>query len=72
MNVIPIEQKELDPHFIAEHYVPNIIPNNTITTENPPSIEDSNALADPGIIGAIFSFDTAAVLWIIEVSSLLL
>ncbi|GGA49606.1 MULTISPECIES: M56 family metallopeptidase [Bacillaceae] len=72
MNFIPIEQKELDPHFIAEHYVPNIIPNNTITTENPPSIEDSNALADPGIIGAIFSFDTAAVLWIIGVSSLLL
>ncbi|MBS4173833.1 M56 family metallopeptidase [Bacillus sp. FJAT-49736] len=72
MNFIPIEQKELDPHFIAEQYVPNIIPNSTTTTENTPSIEESNALADPGIIGAIFSYDTAAVLWIIGVSSILL
>ncbi|MCJ8006413.1 M56 family metallopeptidase [Lederbergia wuyishanensis] len=72
MNFIPIEQKKLDPHFIAEQYVPNIIPNSTITTGNTPSIEDSNALADPGIIGAIFSYDTAAVLWIIGVSLILL
>ncbi|MBS4214108.1 M56 family metallopeptidase [Neobacillus rhizophilus] len=72
MNFIPIEQKELDPHFIAEQYVPNIIPNSTITTGNTPSIEESNALADPGIISAIFSYDTAAVLWIIGVSSILL
>ncbi|MEI4771709.1 M56 family metallopeptidase [Psychrobacillus sp. FJAT-51614] len=72
MNFIPIEQKELDPHFIAEQYVPNIKPKSTITTGNSPSIEDSNALADSGIIGAIFSYDTAAVLWIIGVSSILL
>ncbi|ULT59540.1 DUF4309 domain-containing protein [Neobacillus drentensis] len=72
MNFIPIEQKELDPHFIAEQYVPNIIPNSTITTGNTPSKEESNALADPGIIGAIVSYDTAAVLWIIGVSSILL
>ena len=72
MNFIPIEQKELDPHFIAEQYVPNIITNSTITTENTPSIEDSNALADPGIMGAIFNYDTAAVLWIIGVLSALL
>ncbi|MHC0039545.1 M56 family metallopeptidase [Pseudoneobacillus sp. C159] len=72
ISFIPIEQKELDHHFIAEQYVPNIIPNSTIATENTPSIEDNKALADPGIIGAILSYDTAAVLWIIGVSSLLL
>ncbi|EKN67027.1 hypothetical protein BABA_13372 [Neobacillus bataviensis LMG 21833] len=72
MNFIRIDQKELDPHFIADQYVPNIITNSTITTENTPSIEDSNALADPGIMGAIFNYETVAVLWIIGVSSILL
>ncbi|NHM33849.1 M56 family metallopeptidase [Neobacillus terrae] len=72
ISFIPNEQKKLDPHFIAEQYVPNIIQTSTITTESTPSIEDSNALADPGIIGGIFSYDTAAVLWIIGVSSILL
>ncbi|ETI68757.1 M56 family metallopeptidase [Neobacillus vireti] len=72
LNFIPIEQKELDPHFIAEQYVPNIIPNSTITTGNEPSIEDNNALADTGIISAIFTYDIAAMLWIIGVSSILL
>ncbi|MFJ5715973.1 M56 family metallopeptidase [Neobacillus sp. NPDC093127] len=72
LNFIPIEQKELDPHFIAEQYVPNIVPNSTITTGNGPSIEDNNALADTGIIGAIFTYDIAAMLWIIGVSSILL
>ncbi|WML48526.1 M56 family metallopeptidase [Neobacillus sp. PS3-34] len=72
ISFIPIEQKKLDHHFIAEQYVPNIIPNSTIATENTPSIEDSKALADPGILGAILSYDTAAVLWIIGVSSMLL
>ncbi|ETI69806.1 M56 family metallopeptidase [Neobacillus vireti] len=72
MNFITIEQKELDPHFIAEQYVPNIITNSTIATGNIPSIEDRNVLSDPGIIGVIFNYDTAAVLWIIGVSSILL
>ena len=72
LNFIPIEQKKLDTHFIAEQYVPNIISNSTIKTENTPSKEDSKALADPGIKGAIFNYDTAAVLWIIGVSSALL
>ncbi|WP_066307244.1 M56 family metallopeptidase [Bacillus sp. FJAT-29814] len=72
MNFITIDQKELDPHFIAEQYVPNIITNSTIATGNIPSIEDRNVLSDPGIIGVIFNYDTAAVLWIIGVSSILL
>lgn len=72
LNFIPNEQKELDTHLIAEQYVPNIISNSTIKTENAPSKEDSKALADPGIKGAIFNYDTAAVLWIIGVSSALL
>ncbi|MBV7508578.1 DUF4309 domain-containing protein [Bacillus sp. sid0103] len=70
LNFIPNEQKKLD--IIAEQYVPNIISNSTIKTGNTPPKEDSKALADPSIKGAIFNYDTAAVLWIIGVSSALL
>ncbi|MBO0959700.1 DUF4309 domain-containing protein [Neobacillus sp. MM2021_6] len=72
LNFIPNEQKNLDTHLIAEQYIPNILSTSTIKTENAPSKEDSKALADPGIKGAIFNYDTAAILWIIGVSSALL
>ncbi|WP_042454651.1 M56 family metallopeptidase [Neobacillus dielmonensis] len=71
LNFIPNEQKKPDTYFIAEQYVPNII-SRTIKTGNTPSKEDHKALADPGSKGAIFNYDTAAVLWIIGVSAALL